>query len=136
MFRPANYVVGIDGASETLDQASRPYPYGLSRESIMPTYILMSTLTPDGRQTLHKDPDRLEQVNKEISDFGCRVIAQYAVLGQCDFITVIEASDNETVAHLSVDLGSRGTVNIVSLPAIPMDSLRAKLKGPKQMGRS
>jgi hypothetical protein len=45
----------------------------------MPTYILMSTLTPDGRQTLHKDPDRLEQVNKEIEDFGCKVIAQYAV---------------------------------------------------------
>jgi uncharacterized protein with GYD domain len=102
----------------------------------MPTYILMSTLTPDGRQTLHKDPDRLEQVNKEIEDFGCKVIAQYAVLGQCDFVTVIEAADNETVAHLSVDLGSRGTVNIVSLPAIPIADLRAKLKGPKQMGRS
>jgi uncharacterized protein with GYD domain len=108
----------------------------LSEEGIMPTYILMSTLTPEGRQTLHKDPDRLEQVNKEITDFGCKVVAQYAVLGQCDFITVIEAPDNETVAHLSVDLGSRGTVNIVTLPAIPVADLRAKLKGPKQMGRS
>jgi uncharacterized protein with GYD domain len=78
----------------------------------------------------------LYQVNKEIADFGCKVIAQYAVLGQCDFVTVIEAADNETVAHLSVDLGSRGTVNIVSLPAIPISDLRAKLKGPKQMGRS
>src|SRR5215467_9478807 len=102
----------------------------------MPTYILLSRLTPEGRQTLHKDLERLEQVNKEIADFGCRVVAQYAVLGQYDFITVIEAADNETVAHLSVDLGSRGTVNIVSMPAIPIDALRAKLKGPKQMGRS
>jgi uncharacterized protein with GYD domain len=108
----------------------------LSEEGIMPTYILMSTLTPEGRQTLHKDPDRLEQVNKEITDFGCKVVAQYAVLGQCDFITVIEAADNETVAHLSVDLGSRGTVNIVTLPAIPVADLRAKLKGPQQMGRA
>jgi uncharacterized protein with GYD domain len=118
------------------DQPSGPRPYGLSAVGTMPTYILMSTLTPEGRQTLHKDPDRLEAVNKEIADFGCKVVAQYAVLGQCDFITVIEASDNETVAHLSVDLGSRGTVNIVSLPAIPIQDLRAKLKGPKQMGRS
>jgi len=102
----------------------------------MPTYILLSTLTPEGRQTLHKDPDRLEMVNKEITDFGCNILAQYAVLGQCDFITVIEAPDNETVAHLSVDLGSRGTVNIVSLPAIPISALRAKLKGPKQMGKT
>ena len=102
----------------------------------MPTYILLSTLTPDGRQTLHKSPDRLEEVNKEIADFGCKVVAQYAVLGAYDFITVVEASDNETAAHLSVDLGSRGTVNIITLPAISTDQLRTKLKGSKQMGRS
>ena len=47
----------------------------------MPTYILLSTLTPEGRRTLHSDPDRMEQVNQEITDFGCRVVAQYAVLG-------------------------------------------------------
>jgi len=102
----------------------------------MPTYILLSTLTPEGRQTLHKDPDRLEKVNQEIADFGCNILAQYAVLGQCDFITVIEAADNETVAHLSVDLGSRGTVNNVTLPAIPIATLSAKLKGPKQIGKT
>jgi uncharacterized protein with GYD domain len=102
----------------------------------MPTYVLLSTLTPEGRQTLHKDPDRLEKVNQEITDFGCNVVAQYAVLGQCDFITIVEAPDNETVVHLSVDLGSRGTVNIVTLPAIPIAALRTKLKGAQQMGRA
>jgi uncharacterized protein with GYD domain len=74
----------------------------------MPTYILMSTLTPEERQTLHEAPDRLEQVNKEITDFGCKVVAQYAVLGQCDFITVIETADNETVAHFVGRLGLAG----------------------------
>ena len=102
----------------------------------MPTYILLSTLTPEGRQTLHKTPDRLEAVNQEIAQFGCKVTAQYAVLGAYDFITIVEAPDNETAAHLSVDLGSRGTVNIVTLPAIPTSQLRKKLKGPKQMGRA
>jgi uncharacterized protein with GYD domain len=101
----------------------------------MPTCVLLSTLTPEGRHTLHSDPDRLDEVNQEITDFGCEVVAQYAVLGRYDFVTVIEAPDNETVAHLSVDLGSRGTVNIMTLPAIPIAQLRAKLKGPKQMGR-
>jgi uncharacterized protein with GYD domain len=113
-------------------QRSRKY----ARSNIMPTYILLSTLTPEGRQTLHKDPDRMETVNKEITEFGCKVVAQYAVLGQCDFVTIVEAADNETVAHLSVDLGSRGTVNITTLPAIPIADLRAKMKGPKQMGRA
>ena len=102
----------------------------------MQTYILLSTLTPEGRRTLHSDPDRLEEVNQEITDFGCEVVAQYAVLGLHDFITVIQAADNETVAHLSVDLGSRGTVKIITLPAISMAQLRGKLKGPKQMRRS
>jgi len=102
----------------------------------MPTYILLSTLTPEGRQTLHHNPERLEEVNREITEFGCKVVAQYAVLGQYDFVSIIEADDNETIAHLSVDLGSRGTVHITTLPAMSMVQLQEKLKGPRQMGRS
>ncbi len=101
----------------------------------MPTYILLSTLTPEGRQTLHKNPDRLEEVNAEIAAFGCEIKGQYALLGAYDFLTIIDAPDNETVAHLSVDLGSRGTVNITTFPAIPTSEFREKLKGPKQIGR-
>jgi uncharacterized protein with GYD domain len=85
----------------------------------MPTYVLLSTLTPEGRRTLHSDPDRLEQVNKEITDFGCKVSAQYAVLGGYDFVTIVEAP-----------------VNVMTLPAISISELRKKLKGPKQMGRA
>ena len=102
----------------------------------MPTYILLSTLTPEGRQTLHRNPERLEEVNREITEFGCKVVAQYAVLGPYDFVSIIEADDNETIAHLSVDLGSRGTVHITTLPALSMTQLQEKLKGPRQMGRS
>ena len=101
----------------------------------MPTYVLLSTLTPEGRQTLHKNPDRLEEVKREIAEFGCTVVAQYALLGQYDFLTIVDAPDNETVAHLSVDLGSRGTVNITTLAAIPTAEFREKLKGTKQLGR-
>jgi uncharacterized protein with GYD domain len=100
----------------------------------MPTYILLSTLTPEGRLTLLEHPDRLALVNKEISDLGCKVIAQYAVLGPYDFVTTIEAPDNATIAHLSVSLGSRGTVNIVTLPAISTSELRDKLKESGHLG--
>src|SRR5215469_11142842 len=101
----------------------------------MPTYILLSSLTPEGSQTLHKDPERLDAVNKEISEFGCKVVTQYAVLGGYDFVTIGDAPDNETVADMSVDLSSRGTVKITTLPAIPVTQLKSKLKGPKQMGK-
>jgi hypothetical protein len=50
----------------------------------MPTYILLSTLTSAGRRTLHSDPDRLDEVNQEITDFGREVVAQHAVLGFYD----------------------------------------------------
>ncbi len=101
----------------------------------MPTYIMLTTLTADGARTVHASPDRLSAVNEEIATFGCTVVAQYAVLGQYDFVSIIEAPDNETIAHLSVDLGSRGTAKFQTLPAIPLESLVDKLKGPDQLGR-
>jgi uncharacterized protein with GYD domain len=100
----------------------------------MATYILLSTLTPEGRRTMHNHPDRLIEVDKEIEQFGCKVLAQYAVLGPYDFVSVVEAPDNETMAHLSVDLGSRGTVNLMTLPAMTIDAFVKKLKGPSQIG--
>jgi uncharacterized protein with GYD domain len=99
----------------------------------MPIYLLFSTLTPQGRQTLHANPDRVLGVNTEVEEFGCKVLAQYAALGQFDFLTIVEADDSETVAHLSIDLGSRGTVSVSSVEAISVEALRAKLKGQKQL---
>jgi uncharacterized protein with GYD domain len=101
----------------------------------MPRYVLLSTLTPDGRRTLHQHPHRVTEVNSEIASFGCRVVDQYAVLGPYDFLTIVEAPDNETVAHLSVDIGSRGTVNILTLPAIALPAFVSKLQEDAQLGR-
>ncbi len=102
----------------------------------MPTYVMLTTLTPEGSQTLHKRPERLEEVNREIEELGCKVVAQYAVLGQYDFVSIVEAPDNETIAHLSVDLASRGTVKIQTLPASPLPDLIDKLKSKAQIGKS
>ena len=94
----------------------------------MPTYILCSSLTAEGGQTLHTNPDRMMEVNREIAELGCKLVGQYATLGIYDFVTIIEAPDNETIAHLSIDLSSRRTVKIMTLPAIPVSDLVGKLK--------
>ena len=94
----------------------------------MPHYILLSTLTADGRKTLKSKPDRIKEVNKEIEAFGARVLSQYAVLGPYDFVNIVEAPDNETISRVSVELGSRGTVKIMSLPAIPLDQFVGRLR--------
>lgn len=100
----------------------------------MATYILLTNLTADGGRTLAANPDRVDEVNAEIAEFGCAVVAQYATLGSYDFVTVVEAPDDATMAHLSVNLGSRGTMQINTLPAIPRSDFIEKIKGPKLAG--
>ncbi len=94
----------------------------------MATYIMLSTLTDEGRKTLKERPDRLQEVNREIEAMGARVTQQYAVLGGYDFINVLEAPDNETVARISVELGARGTVTLTTMPAMPIDEFTKMLK--------
>ncbi|UCH57709.1 MAG: GYD domain-containing protein [Candidatus Bathyarchaeota archaeon] len=94
----------------------------------MAKYILLSKLTEDGRQTLKKKPERIKEVNKELEAFGVKVLEQYAVLGPYDFVNLVEAPDNEAIFKLSVELGSRGTIQITSMPAITIEELIGKLK--------
>jgi len=92
------------------------------------TYILMSTLNPGGLETLKERPERLREVNEEIQRMGATLIAQYAVLGPYDFVTILEAPDTETIARISVNLGARGTVRIQTLSAMPIDEFIAGLR--------
>ncbi len=89
----------------------------------MPTYVMLTNLTADGVRTLKNNPGRVAEVNKEVEQIGAKVIAQYATLGQYDFVTVIEAPDEKTMAKVSVELGSRGTMTSQTLTALPSDEL-------------
>jgi uncharacterized protein with GYD domain len=92
----------------------------------MPLYILLSTLTQQGVQTLKSNPERLRQVNEDIAELGCKVLHQWATLGEFDFVNVVEAPDVATVAKVSVALGARGSTRIQTLPALDVeDFLRA-----------
>jgi uncharacterized protein with GYD domain len=86
-------------------------------------YVLLSKLTEDGRKTLKANPDRILEVNKELEAYGVKVLEQYAVLGPFDFMNIVEAPNNEAVFKVSVELGSRGTVEITSMPAITLSEL-------------
>ncbi|MER3401557.1 MAG: GYD domain superfamily [Thermoflexus sp.] len=94
----------------------------------MPIYIMLSTLTDEGAETLKERPERILEVNREVEAMGVKVLAQYAVLGPYDFVNVVEAPDNETVARVSVELASRGSVKIMTLPAIPIEAFIQRLK--------
>jgi uncharacterized protein with GYD domain len=94
---------------------------GLEGETVA-TYVLLTKVTAAGVKTLQSNPRRIKEVNKEIEALGARVVAQYATLGRYDFVNIVEAKDAEAIARVSVGLGARGTVQIETLQAIPIET--------------
>jgi uncharacterized protein with GYD domain len=82
---------------------------------------MLSTLTPEGVQTVKTNPSRIREVNREVEQLGAKVTAQWATLGRFDFINVVEAPDDKTMSRVSLELGSRGTARYETLIAIPVD---------------
>ena len=93
----------------------------------MPTFIMLSTLTPEGVQTVKNNPQRIREVNHEVEQLGASVKAQWATLGQFDFVNIVEAPDAATIAKVSVVLGARGSSKLESYELIDIDTLLAQL---------
>ncbi len=93
----------------------------------MPTFLMLTNLTAEGVRTLKNHPGRITEVNREVEQMGVKVVSQYATLGQYDFVTVVEAPDEKTMAKVSVELGSRGTMTSQTLAAIPAEDLAGSL---------
>lgn len=97
----------------------------------MPYYIMLTNLTSEGRKTLMSNPGRLREVNKEVETMGAKVIAQYALLGPYDFMNILEAPSNEAIARVSSALGSRGTMEPLTMTAVEIDDFIRELETAK-----
>ena len=95
----------------------------------MPVYVALSNLTEEGSKTIKNKPERIKEVNKDLEAMGVKILAQYALLGPYDFINILEAPDNDTIVRMSVEIGSSGSVQMQTLPAVSIDQLIADLKG-------
>ena len=95
----------------------------------MPVYVALSKLTEEGSRTIKKNHERIKEVNKDLEAMGVKILAQYALLGQYDFINILEAPDNDTIVRMSVEIGSRGSVRMQTMPAVSIDELISDLKG-------
>ena len=93
----------------------------------MPVFIMLTRLTSNGVKTLKDNPGRVQEVNKEVEQLGVKVLSQWATLGEYDFVSVVEAPDEKTMAKVSVELGSRGTMSSQTLAAIPSGELAKAL---------
>ena len=94
----------------------------------MAVYLMLTTLTDEGRKTIKEKPERIKEVNKEVENMGVKILAQYALLGQYDFANILEASSNEAVVRVAVELGSRGTLQTMTVPAMTLDEFLKALK--------
>ncbi|MEW6584551.1 MAG: GYD domain-containing protein [Nitrospirota bacterium] len=94
----------------------------------MADYIILSKLTDEGRKTIKHNPERILEVNKELEKMGVKIREQFAVLGPYDFVNIAEAPDNVTIMKSSVAIGARGTVQLLTLPAIRVEEIVKKMK--------
>jgi len=89
----------------------------------MAIYVMLTTLTDEGRKTIKENPKRLKEVNKEVEAMGVKILAQYALLGPYDFINILEAPDNKAIAKVAMELGARGTLQTTTMAAMSVDEL-------------
>ena len=97
----------------------------------MAKFVMLTTLTDEGRKTLMENPARIKEVNKEAEAMGAKILAQYAVLGPYDFINIIEAPSNEVISKVAVTLGARGTLQTLTLAAMDVDAFIGSIKKQK-----
>src|SRR5579864_3273034 len=97
----------------------------------MPTYIMLSTLGPEGAATLKDHPERIREVAAEVERMGVKVVQQYALLGPYDFCNILEAPDELTMSRVAVQLAARGTLKTLTVAAIPVDEFVDALEGKR-----
>ncbi len=93
----------------------------------MATYVMLTTLTDQGRKTIKENPQRIKEVNKEVEAMEVKILAQYALLGPYDFVNILEAQDNKAVSRLAVELGARGTIQTLTMAAMTLDEFIGNL---------
>ena len=94
----------------------------------MAKFVMLTTLTDEGRKTITENPGRIKEVNKEVEAMGAKILAQYAVLGPYDFVNIIEAPSNEVISKVAVTLGARGTLQTLTLAAMDVDAFIGSIK--------
>ena len=93
----------------------------------MATYVMLTTLTDQGRKTIKENPQRIKEVNKEVEATGVKILAQYALLGLYDFVNILEAKDNKAITKVAINLGSRGTLQTLTMAAMTLDEFIGNL---------
>jgi uncharacterized protein with GYD domain len=94
----------------------------------MAKFLMLTTLTDEGRKTITENPGRIKEVNNEVEAMGAKILAQYALLGPYDFVNILEAPSNEAISKVAIALGARGTLQTMTMAAMDVDAFIGGLK--------
>lgn len=83
----------------------------------MPTYISLMKVTEQGIKDIRNAPSRVEAARKGIEAMGGKLMALYAVLGEYDYVGIVEFPSDELGMAFAMGLGSLGNVRTVTLKA-------------------
>ena len=89
----------------------------------MAIFVMLTNLTDEGRKTLKQNPQRIREVNKEVETMGVKILSQYSLLGPYDFVNILDAPDIKAIAKVAIELGSRGTLQTMTMAAMSIDEL-------------
>ena len=98
----------------------------------MPKFIMLSSLTDEGAATIKKNPDRIKEVNKDVEALGGKVIDQYAVLGEYDFVNILEAPADTAVSKVALEIGGRGTLRTMTMSAMRVEEFIKGVAGKRK----
>ncbi len=94
----------------------------------MAGYIVFTRLTLAGRTSIRNNPNRLAEVSAQARHLGAKITQQFAVLGEYDFVTFIEAADNAAVARIAAEISGLGTVRLEVFPVLALDRFAGLLR--------
>jgi uncharacterized protein with GYD domain len=121
--------ISVEGScSEAAADLQRGEIISLEKEDRMAHFVILTTLTDEGRKTIKQKPERILEVDKEIEKMGVKVLKQYAVIGQYDFVNIVEAPDIDTIMKMSVEIGARGSAQLLTMAAVPIEEFVKKIK--------
>ncbi len=87
----------------------------------MAIYVMLTSLSDEGRKTIKESPARIKEVNQEVEAMGAKILAQYALLGPYDFVNILEAPDSNVIARIAMELSSRGTLQTMTMAAMTLE---------------
>ena len=114
-------IIGCTGGAKEGLSSGRKWLKKPRKEDIMAIFIMLTKLTDEGRRTIKQRPERIKEVNKEVEAMGVKIIGQYSLLGPYDFVNILDAPDSKTISRVAVELGSRGTLETLTMAAMSLD---------------